>query len=279
MTKPPVSASAIAPVSTHTGALLTFFALTFLWTWGLWATVALIADPAGRMVTLVLLASAFGPSLSGLAVVLMFDGPGGLRDWLKRCLRWRLGWGWYALAALAPLATMVLALAFHSMLGGVVPVSPVTGVLATALIVLQITVLGGPLGEEFGWRGYALPVMAEKLGWRAASLVLGAVWGLWHLPLFWMPGMAQANLPMGLFMLGSIGLSAVFARLSVNAGFSVLPAILLHAAVNAGSWAIPVTPQTGDVRPYAIVTGLLLAVAAACIARAGPAIQREAAAR
>jgi uncharacterized protein len=279
MIKPLLSVSAIAPASNHTGALLTFVAMTFGWTWGLWAAVALLADPVGRVTTFLLLASAFGPSLSGLAVVLMFDGPMGLLNWLKRCLSWRLGWGWYAVAALGPLAIMALALAIHAALGGVVPASPVTGLLVLALIVLQITILGGPLGEEFGWRGYALPVMAQRLGWRAASIVIGAVWGLWHLPLFWMPGMAQASLPIGLFMAGSVGLSVIFARLAMNTRFSVLPAILLHAAINAGSWAIPVTPQGGDLRPYVIVTELLLAVAVACLAWPGPATPHKAASR
>jgi len=177
------------------------------------------------------------------------------------------------------MAIMALALVLNAALGGVVPASPVTGLLVAGLIVLQITILGGPLGEEFGWRGYARPVMAQRLGWRAASIALGAVWGLWHLPLFWMPGMAQANLPIGLFMAGSVGLSVVFARLAMNTGFSVLPAILLHAAINAGSWAIPVTPQGGDLRPYAIVTAFLLVVAVACLVRPRPAVLRKAAPR
>lgn len=85
MTKAPASGSQRAHVPKQTAALLPFFALTFLWTWGLWATVALLADPAGRTTTLLLLASAFGPSLSGFAVVLLFEGLAGLRSWLKRC--------------------------------------------------------------------------------------------------------------------------------------------------------------------------------------------------
>jgi uncharacterized protein len=268
-----------APASARNGALLTFVILTFAWTWGLWGAASLLGAAGGRLTTVFLLASAFGPSLSGLAVVLMFDGPAGLHTWLKRCLAGRLGWGWYALAALGPPATMVLALVIHAAMGGVVPAFPMAGVMATALIVLQITFLGGPLGEEFGWRGYALPVLAQRLGWRWASIVLGAIWGLWHLPLFWMPGMAQATLPIGLFMAGTVGLSVVFARLAVNTRFSVLPAILLHAAINAGSWAIPVTPQGGDLRPYAIVTALLMAVAVVCLALPGPAVRHKAALR
>lgn len=164
-----------SPNSDRTGALRAFFTLTFAWTWSLWAAPALSADPAGRTATPLLLAPGFGPSLSGFAVVHLFDGPAGLGAWLKRCP-----------------------------------------------------------------------------GWGIASVVVGTVWGLWHLPLFRIPGMAQANLPMALFMAGSVGLPVVFARLSVKTGFSVLSAILLHAAVNAGSWALPITPQGGELLPYAI---------------------------
>ncbi|MGB4118105.1 MAG: CPBP family intramembrane glutamic endopeptidase [Polaromonas sp.] len=48
----------------------------------------------------------------------------------------------------------------------------------------MVFMVGDPLGEELGWRGFALPAMQARLGWRAASLVLGAVWGVWYLPLF-----------------------------------------------------------------------------------------------
>jgi uncharacterized protein len=240
-------------------AMVSFVGVTFGWTWGLWASLALV--PAGWATT-ALLASAFGPSLAGIAIVAVFDGGVGLRGWWVRCLRWRLGWRWYALACLAPLAAMALALVLWAALGGSVPPSPASGHLWLAiLVVVQITVLGGPMGEEFGWRGYALPALARRLGWRWASLIVGVVWAIWHLPLFWMPGMAQASLPVAPFLAGTIALSVIFARLSVNTDFSVLPAIMLHAAINAGSWAFPVTPQGGETGPYLIVMGLVFVIA------------------
>ena len=178
---------------------------------------------------------------------------------------------WYAIATLAPLIAMAVALGLHAALGGVVPASPATGPLwMSALIVVQIMVLGGPLGEEFGWRGYALPALSQHIGWRWASLAIGVVWAAWHLPLFWMPGTAQAALPLLPFLAGTVALSVVFARLAVNTRFSVLPAILLHGAINAGSWALPVTPQSGDDGPYLIVTGLLLITAIGFLLRPGP---------
>ncbi len=264
----PVTGQSVA--SDRTAALATFLALTFGWTWGLWAILALRGWPSGVETTL-MLASAFGPSLAGLVTVAVFDSGPGVKQWLRRCFSWRVGWVWYAIAALVPLIAMALALGLHAAFGGIVPASPAYEHLwISVLIVAQIFVLGGPLGEEFGWRGYALPALSQRLGWRWASLVIGVVWAVWHLPLFWMQGTAQAALPMLPFVAGTVALSVVFARLAVNTRFSVLPAILLHGAINAGSWAIPVTPQVGSQQPYYLVTGMLIAIAIAVFLKPGP---------
>ena len=252
-------------------ALLTFVVLAFGWTWGLlWVGATFPLQPPW-MGTAVLIASAFGPSLAGVTTVALFEGLAGLKLWLKRCLFWRVGWGWYAIAAFVPLGMMVLALALYAAIGGALPLSPASGHWWLSVLIFgQILLLGGPLGEEFGWRGYALPLLTPRIGWRWASLIVGGVWALWHLPLFFIPGMAQANMPMALFMASSVALSVIFARLSVNTRFSVLPAIVLHWSVNAGSWAIPVTPQGDVMQPYYLVMGLLFAVAAIVFFKPGP---------
>ncbi len=251
--------------------LLTFVLIAFGWTWGLlWVGATFTLQPAW-LGTAVLIAAAFGPSLAGVITVALFGGLAGLKHWLKQCLFWRTGWGWYVIAAFAPLAIMALAIILYAATGGAAPPSPAIGnVWLSVLIFGQILVLGGPLGEEFGWRGYALPALTERMGWRWASLIVGAIWALWHLPLFFIPGMAQANMPMALFMTSSMKLSVVFARLSVNTRFSVLPAIVLHWSVNAWSWAIPVTPQGGVMLPYYLVMGLLFAVAILVFFKPGP---------
>jgi len=257
-------------------ALIAFVVLCFGWTWGLlWVGATFTLQPQW-VGTVIMTASAFGPSLAGVITVALFDGPLGLKRWIKQCLLWRIGWGWYAIAAFAPLSIMVSALALHAAMGGTVPPSPAAGSLwLSALIFGQILLLGGPLGEEFGWRGYALPALTHGVGWRWASLVVGSVWALWHLPLFFIPGMAQANMPMALFMASSVALSVIFARLSVNTRFSVLPAIVLHWSVNAGSWAIPVTPHGGVMLPYYLVMGLLFIFAVLVFLNPGPVPSKE----
>ena len=82
--------------------------------------------------------------------------------------------------------------------------------------------------------------------------------------------MAQANMPIALFMASTVALSVVFARLSVNTLFSVLPAIVLHWSINAWSWAIPVTPQGGVTKPYYLVMGILFITATIVFLKPGP---------
>ena len=251
--------------------LLAFFALTFGWTWGLWAAVILIGPSAPRLSGALFLASAFGPGVAAFVTVLAFEGKAGFAHWLRRCLRWRLNWEWYALALFAAPLAMGSALGLHAALGGTISPMPVQGpVLIIIAQIAVITVLGGPLGEEFGWRGHALPALTNLWGWRWAAVLIGVVWGLWHLPLFWMPGTAQGELPMGLFLASTVALSVIFARLSVNTQFSVLPAILLHGAINWSALVLPVLPAGGETRPYTIVMGLVMLLAVAVLLKPGP---------
>jgi membrane protease YdiL (CAAX protease family) len=85
-----------------------------------------------------------------------------------------------------------------------------------------------------------------------------------------MPGTAQAELPMGLFLASTVALSVVFARLSVNTQFSVLPAILLHGAINWSSMVLPIMPTGGNARPYTIVMALVMLLAVAALLKPGP---------
>jgi membrane protease YdiL (CAAX protease family) len=110
--------------------------------------------------------------------------------------------------------------------------------------------LGGPLGEEFGWRGFALPAMQDRLGWRAAGLGLGLVWGVWHLPLFFIDGTAQAHIPPVLFLLSVVAMSIVFAWLANRSAGSVVAALVFHTAINYWPSVVPVLPTEASYRAY-----------------------------
>lgn len=194
-----------------------------------------------------------------------------LRAWLGRCLQWRIGWRWFALAFFLPLVLMGLAAAMYAALGGMLRASPAAGHLpmAAANLVL-ILLLGGPLGEEIGWRGYALPALQMRHGWRVSSLILGAVWGLWHLPLFFIAGTLQGRIPLLPFLLSTVALSVVFAWLFNRNRASVLPALVLPTAVNWWAWVVPRLLVAGSSRQFALVLGLLVLLAIVLLA--GPTV-------
>ena len=243
-------------------AIFVFVALAFVWAWGVgFAATQVKAASPGLNIALMVVAG-FGPSLAGFAVVAFFSSPAGLRDWAKRCLNWRLGWRWFVLAFLAPPALMLCALAMHAALVGEFP-----PMLASEQIPLAIAnfgfvlLIGGPLGEEFGWRGYLMPAIAAKLNWRAASLLIGVVWGVWHLPLFYVADTAQSQMAIPVFMLNILAGSVLFGWLFERTLGSVLPALVLHTSLNAWAGILAIVPTAATGRPYALVTGLLVLVA------------------
>jgi membrane protease YdiL (CAAX protease family) len=242
--------------------LLGYFTLTFVWSWACWALSPAIRPQLPWLATLLMFAGSFGPSLAAIVVVASTRPPGGLRAWLSRCLQWRIGWGWWAVAALLPLVVMLLAVALHMALGGAIAAAPASGHLLMTVVNLPLVLLlGGPLGEEFGWRGYALPVLQDRLGWRAASLGLGLVWGVWHLPLFFIIGTAQAHMPLALFMLSVVAMSVVFAWLAHRTAGSVMAALLFHTAINFWPAVVPVMPTEGSYQAYAFVVAMLVLLA------------------
>lgn len=119
-----------------------------------------------------------------------------------------------------------------------------------------------------------LPVLAERSGWRRASLIIGVVRGIWHAPLFIIAGAPQAEMPFVLFLVGTVAMFVAFARLAVNTGFSVLPATVLHWSINAWAWAVPVTPQGGTLQPHFLVIGVLCLIAAVIFLKPGPPLPR-----
>jgi len=250
------------PARLQSAPLLGFLALTFAWSWACWALAPALRPQLPRFATLLIFGGSFGPSLAAFVVVASTRPVGGLRAWLSRCLQWRIGWGWWAFAVLLPLAVMLFAAGLHVALGGDIATAPASRHLLMTVVNLPLVVLlGGPLGEEFGWRGFALPLLQVRLGWRTASLALGLVWGVWHLPLFFIDGTAQARIPLALFLLSVVAMSVVFAWLVNRTAGGVVAALLFHTAINFWPALVPVLPTETSYRAYAMVVAALVLTA------------------
>ncbi len=252
-------------------ALSGYLVLSFAWSWTCWGLSPAIEPQLPWLATLLMFAGSFGPSLAAVVVVASTRKWQGLRTWLGRCLRWRIGWAWWAFALLLPLALMAIAGSLHIALGGAIGTSPASGHLLMTLVNLPlILLLGGPLGEEFGWRGYALPVLQDQLGWCTASLVLGLVWGVWHLPLFFIEGTSQAHIPIALFLLSVVAMSVLFGWLVSRTAGSVVAALVLHTAINFWPSVLPVLPTETSYRAYAFVVAMLVLLALGLMTQRAP---------
>ncbi len=167
----------------------------------------------------------FGPFLAAL-----------LTHWLsERNLRaFKLYASWKSLLVGAIIGPALIAITFV-IIPGLVMTKSSPGTLhwrifGSLAVVNWSTFMGGPLGEELGWRGFALPRLQTSLGPVAASLVLGCLWAGWHLPLFLMKGWTSS--PIGLFALIEIGLTVLMTfGFNLSEG-SVLVAVLMHATFN-----------------------------------------------
>ncbi len=205
-------------------AFSVFVVLTFLISWLPW-----YSGGTGLLV--------FGPSIAGVIVIALTTGKEGLHDLGQRALRWRVGLRWWVVALFLSALLVLVSLGIDLMRGGDLPgFAFLRQAWYLAPLFFLITIVGGPLGEEFGWRGFALPHLQRRWSPLAASVIIGVVWGLWHLPTFFVPGSLHNQLglqSLPLFVIGEIVLATVITWVYNETGGSFLVGgIILHNADN-----------------------------------------------
>lgn len=212
-----------------------------------------------------------GPSLVAVILTRSESGTQGIRDLLGRFLRWRVAIQWYLFVLVIPAATMLGAIVLYSLVGRSAFKLPDMGDWQGVLVVFLFTLIfGGPLGEELGWRGYALPRLLATRNALTASLIVGALWGLWHLPLFLIRESIQADIPVVWFMASILAETILYTWVFVNTGESLLLVCLFHTAVNAWAKLILLPAMTSDLTPLLITFGMEFIVAIIVVMLAGP---------
>jgi uncharacterized protein len=176
----------------------------------------------------------FGPFLAAFVMTGVTEGRAGVRRFLRRFVLWRVGLGWYLFVLVGVPALFVLSII---VLPGVLGSFQGLGAMLPPLSLLGWFVYaffpGGALGEEPGWRGFALPRLQSLHGPLLGSLILGPLWGLWHLPLFFTPWNELTAFNVVVFVLATTCLAIMYTWVFNNTKGSVLMAILIHASFNA----------------------------------------------
>jgi len=236
--------------------LLTFFIGTFAVTWICWISIAEahISEHAPVRSALELLGTS-APALVALGLVAKNAGRTGIQDLIRRLLQWQVGARWYLLAVFyMPAIKLTAALAHRTITGS----WPQFGKDPWYLLVIAI-IFSTPVqsGEEIGWRGFALPRLLERMGFARASILLGVIWAVWHLPVFFIPGADKYGQSFPVWALGVTALSVAMAWIYVHTGGSLLLTMLMHAAVNNTSGIVP-SATIGASNPFSFKASLML---------------------
>ena len=248
--------------------LLKFFVLTYAVMWTLFITVASgsvsAKSPLGAALLMV---GVYAPGIVALGLTWRTEGRAGVGRLIAPVLQFDVGARWYLFAIAYFPAIKLIAALVHRVTTGA---WPAFGSDALYLIPFAIA-LSTPVqvGEELGWRGYALPRLMARLGLPVASIVLGLIWATWHLPQFYIREADTYGQPFIVYALQVTALSVAMAWLYVRTNGSLPVVMLMHAAVNNTKDIVPsrATGSTGllslDASLVAWLTMLLLWIGAA----------------
>jgi membrane protease YdiL (CAAX protease family) len=222
---------------------LIFFAVTLGWTWLFWILAAALRLGSDSTAGIVLqFLGVLGPMVAGIGFTYLTQDKECRREyWLRIIDPRRIGIVWFLIILFFVPALNGLAALIDKLAGGSgatwgealiqfssQPLAIIPSLLFSSLI---------PFIEELGWHGYALDRLQSRWNALVSSLILGVVWSLWHLPLFFIEGTYQYNLGVGslefwLFMISIVPLSIPFTWIYNNTHRSTLSAILFHSMVN-----------------------------------------------
>jgi uncharacterized protein len=281
------AATPVQPAAPHGGLkallarhpLVSFFVMAYALTWLAWSPWYLSEDGIGLLPYdgesisdyLNPVALIVGPTLSAFIMTGVTKGREGVRHLLRRIVLWRVGFGWYlfvlvGIPAIIVLSTVVVPGALASFQAAAVPSTLVLYVVTGPIFLFA----GGPVFEEIGWRGFALPRLQRLHGPLIGSLILGTLWALWHLPLFLIPSWDTPHgnpLDVVLFVVWAVSITIIFTWVFNNTKGSVLMVILAHGSINSAATAMyilfPAPAVTGGITNFVIGFGMVALVVVA----------------
>jgi uncharacterized protein len=198
--------------------IITFFVLTYAIAWGL---IPFWTFQAGA------------PFIAALIVIPLTQGLSGLKELGLRMIRWRVRWYWYVVAISLPLAVLGLTAGLNVALGASAPSLAGVGSVSTVLMMFAVRLVNpgdGALGEEPGYRGFALPGLQTTLSPLVSTLILGVAVTGWHVPLLFLEeGLLRPSMIVG-FLLGTMAVTFWYTWMFNHTGGSVLITLISHAA-------------------------------------------------
>lgn len=220
---------------------LGYFLLTFLISWTLWSPFYFGEEVNEFWV----LPGAWGPTIAALILTAYYGGWQGVKELLKKFLIWKVHIKYYLFAVFAILVLAVIAIIMYTIFGGahvdfgvilegmgLAKDQVALAFLVSPLFFLINTLLGGPIAEELGWRGFAQERLQQIYSPNVTGAIIGFIWALWHLPLIIFLPKAVGNIPVLIYIPLMTAMGVIFSWLYNRTKGSVLLAILLHGGFN-----------------------------------------------
>jgi uncharacterized protein len=240
----PIEPHAPASHDVPASALPAFLAITFLITWGLIGVYILAPETAAATFGEIsgthpfFVLATWAPAIAALLVVAHHGGASGIRAFLSRLLLWRSPPGWIAFI----LVFLPLVFVAGSLIKGgpVLAPLPLEGA-GPVVAVLFMMLFLGPI-EEFGWRGVMQPLLQRHMAPVLAGLLIGATWGFWHLPAFFLSSTVFADWNFLPFFIGNVALAVLVTPILNSTRGSLLWPMLFH-------WQL-INPFWPDAQPW-----------------------------
>jgi hypothetical protein len=220
--------------------------MTFMWSWIIWTPLILVSlkiipvsEKLLSILTIpVIMIGVYGPLAGALFALSKENGKGSAKRYLRSFLDFRLGWKAYVFPILIFGGSTFIAW-FSPELFGEERLPMLLPSVWTFIPYLLIMILLGGGQEEFGWRGYALPILENRFGIWFANMILGIIHAFWHLPLWFITGTSQTYMNFGGFILLIVGYSFILSWIRKISGNRPFSGLYAHGLANA---FIPLMP-------------------------------------
>jgi len=216
--------------------MITFFVLAYVLIWVVLLPILLLPQRAEQLDFLLLIA-AYAPFLAAIITTLVYEGRTGLWNWLKSVFKWRIPFIWYLIGGvLINFLFVALHIGLYLLFGGHIVLAnsdtPWYGYLAIFPFAVFLSFpFGSGLGEEAGWRGFALPKLLKRYSPFVASIILGSLWGLWHIPALLMSSWEGSSQGLLLFVY-VFPLTIIMTWVYCKSRGSTIPVMLMHTGGN-----------------------------------------------
>jgi membrane protease YdiL (CAAX protease family) len=211
-----------------------FFIITFVWTWLFFSLVILVEYNESKLVlqNILKIFAVFGPAIGAIISIITLNGKNELKKYLSSYLSLNFGWkAWIFIFLFIGIMTFISWIT-PELFGFPHLASSLPNVYIFPIFWIICIFIGGGQ-EEIGWRGYILPFLEKKFGYIFGSLILGIIWTVWHIPLFFIEDTVQYNINFFSYMMLLIGYSYFFSwiiRISKN---RLMSAVVAHGTLNA----------------------------------------------